>query len=414
MNLEKIDWLKPDAWDDSPDMYERFRLLRNNDPVHWSETSRIWIITTHKDVDYISRNQNIFTSAKGVRVGNPVPFGLIDDDEPHHTKVRQLINKGFTRSRVEMLGEEIRMFTIELMNQIIAKGKSDIVSDLSAPLPIFMIARLIGMPLEDLGKLREWSDALIMADGNYDNPEIMYKVAEAFLAFGRYMRDVAEDRIVNPKNDIISTLLGAKSGGLLSAHESNISNSSNEMQETNEYKALSIDELNMLLVLLTVAGNETTRNAISGGIAQFIENPEQLTLLKSKPELIRNAIEEIVRHVTPVRTFTRTVIRKTELSGKHLYPGQKVLLVYTSANRDEKVFINPDKFDINREPNPHLGFGIGSHVCLGANLARIEIKVVLEELIKRFSNMTYAGAGPEMHRNPLVRSFVNMPVNISN
>jgi cytochrome P450 family 142 subfamily A polypeptide 1 len=299
-----------------------------------------------------------------------------------------------------------RQFTIEAIEKIAHQGHCDFVRDIAVPLPIEVIADLIGIPKTDRSKLHHWSDTMIGSDGNYDKPEIMANAANAFAEFVAYIDDTIEARRKNPREDLVSVLVTARDSGLLG--ETEVLDATKLPSE--HATEMAKDELTMFLVALLIAGNETTRNALSGGMSQLIENPGERQKLIDNPALIPTAVEEILRHVSPVLNFARTATQDTELRGRKITKGEKVLLMYPSANRDADVFTDPDAFKVDRDPNPHVAFGIGNHFCLGANLARMEIRIVLEELLTRVPDMEYRDGPPSMHPSLLVRSFTRMPV----
>jgi cytochrome P450 family 142 subfamily A polypeptide 1 len=246
---------------------------------------------------------------------------------------------------------------------------------------------------------------MIAAEGNLGNPEVVARAGVAFMEYSTYVKDIIEDRRVHPRDDLLSVLVGAKDEGVLGRFEVR-----ELLQEVDpEHLTLANDELIMLLVILLVAGNETTRNGISGGMQLLIENPGERRKLIENPALIPSAVEEMVRLVSPVFSFARTVTRDTDLRGRALAAGQQVLMLYPSANRDAAVFDEPDVFRVERNPH-HLGFGVGTHYCLGANLARMEMRVAFEELLRRLPDMEYAAGGPEIRPSALVRSCVHMQV----
>ena len=240
--------------------------------------------------------------------------------------------------------------------------------------------------------------------------EIAAKAGKAFAEYAAYATEIIEERRANPQDDLISILTGAKDDGLLLEFEET-EHSNRAMQAAGEepIEGVHNDELIKLCVILLVAGNETTRNGISGGMQLLIENPDQRKKLLDNPDLLNSAVEEMVRLVSPVRSFARTVVEDTELGGKKLEKGQWVLIVYGPANRDPKVYDDPNRFDVTRKP-AHLGFGIGSHFCLGANLARMEMRVAFEELLRRLPDMEYADGGPVLEPSPLVRTCSRMQV----
>jgi cytochrome P450 family 142 subfamily A polypeptide 1 len=262
---------------------------------------------------------------------------------------------------------------------------------------------MMGIHREDRERFHHWSDTMIAGDGNFHRPEIMMKAAQAYMEYSRYLTGIIEERRREPREDLVSILVGAKDAGLLKQFDEDPALFADDQIE------LANDELIKMLVILLVAGNETTRNAISGGMQLLIEHPSVRRELIAHPEKIPLAVEEMLRLVSPVHTFSRTVTRETTLRGKALREGQKVLLVYPSANRDADVFPEPDRFDIDREPH-HVAFGIGSHFCLGANLARMEMRVAFREILRRLPDMEYAGGGPEFRPSALVRSCVRLLV----
>ena len=396
-----VDFLDSANWDAS--MPERLRWLREHDPVYWSEASSCWVLAKYQDVSEVSKDQDRFTSALGVRANNPVKLGLIDEAEPRHTDLRRLINKGFTPRMVRLWEEKFEVLCDEVLSAVGPRGECDFVTDVAVPLPLQLIAEMMGIHREDRERFHHWSDAMIAGDGNFHRPEIIMKAGQAYMEYSRYLTGIIEERRREPREDLVSILVGAKDAGLLKKFDEDPALFVDEEIE------LANDELIKLLVILLVAGNETTRNAISGGMQLLIEHPLVQRDLTAHPEKIPLAVEEMLRLVSPVHTFSRTVTRDTTLRGKALREGQKVLLVYPSANRDAEVFPEPDHFDIDREPH-HVAFGIGNHFCLGANLARMEMRVAFREILRRLPDMEYASGGPEFRPSALVRSCVRLLV----
>jgi cytochrome P450 family 142 subfamily A polypeptide 1 len=392
------------------DMRARFDWLRENDPVYWSEKDQLWVVTRHEDVEYVSKHQEIFTSGQGVRPMD-VKIGLIDEEEPRHGQLRGLINKGFTPRMVKKLEVTFRALTKRAIDAIAQDGQCDFVQSIAVPLPLWLIASMLGIPEEDWDRFHEWSDNMIAAEGNLGNPEIAAKAGKAYAAFAAYATGIIEERRANPQDDLISILTGAKDDGLLLEFEnSKEHNRAMEAAGEEPIDGVHNDELIKLCVILLVAGNETTRNGISGGMQLLIENPEQRKKLIENPDLLNSAIEEMVRVVSPVNSFTRTVLEDTELQGRQIKKGQKVLMIYPSANRDPE-FYGPDANDFKIDRGaPHLGFGIGNHFCMGANLARMEMRVVFEELLRRLPDMEYADGGPKLRPSAIVRTCAEMKV----
>jgi cytochrome P450 family 142 subfamily A polypeptide 1 len=396
-----VAYLASESWDAR--MLERLRWLRENDPIRWSEKDDLWLVTKYADVAYVSKNQELFSSAQGVRPGNPAKIGLIDEAEPRHGQLRGLINRGFTPRMVRKLEEAFRAIVDESIDAVAARGECDFVREIAVPLPLKLIAEMIGIHRQDFDRFHHWSDAMIAADGTRD-PAVMAGAAKAFMEYSTYVTQVIESRRQQPQDDLVSILTGAKDGGILGRFDVKQIHDAGE-----EHLALANDELIMLLVVLLVAGNETTRNGISGGMQLLIENPGERQKLVDDPSLIPSAVEEMVRLVSPVHAFSRTVTQDVELRGKAIRAGQRVLLLYPSANRDAEVFSEPDRFRVERNPT-HLGFGIGKHFCLGANLARMEMRVAFTELLRRIPDMRYAAGGPVILPSALVRSCVEMKV----
>jgi cytochrome P450 family 142 subfamily A polypeptide 1 len=390
-------------WD--ADMQARLRWLREHDPVHWSEKDGLWLISKFEDVSYVSKHQELFTSAQGVRPGNPAKIGLIDEDEPRHSELRSLINKGFTPRMVRKLEGVFRRITTEAIDRVAKQGRCDFVDDIAVPLPLRLIAAMIGIREEDYDRFHSWSDTMMAADGNMDDPEIMTKAGAAYLEYAAYVTKIIEDRRRSPRDDLVSILTGAKDRGLLKEYDE----ARTFEHVSNRNPSLENDELIKLLVILLVAGNETTRNGISGGMQLLIENPDERQKLIDDPSLIPGAVEEMVRLVSPVHSFGRTVTQETRLRDKDFEAGEQVLLLYPSANRDADEFEDPDSFRVERNPH-HVGFGLGSHFCLGANLARMEMRVAFQELLRRLPDMEYLDGGPQFTPSALVRTCLHMYV----
>ncbi|MBW2316567.1 MAG: cytochrome P450, partial [Deltaproteobacteria bacterium] len=262
-----VDYLNALSWDES--MPERAAWLRDNAPVYWAEKSDLFVISRFEDVVAVSKDQKLFTSGQGVRPGNPAKIGLIDEEEPRHSQLRKLINKGFTPRMVKVWEEKFRQITTETLDAIAEKGECDFVSDIAVPLPLLLIAEMIGIRREDRERFHEWSDAMIAADGNFDKPEIVAKAGKAFFEYTTYVKEIIAERRKEPKDDFVSILVHADDEGILGRFERH---SEIEGFDESAHIESATTELIMLLVLLMVAGNETTRNAISGGMQALIEN----------------------------------------------------------------------------------------------------------------------------------------------
>ncbi len=407
MTPADVNYGKSDFWTWDESMYDHLRWLRENDPVHWSPETDAYILSRYEEVQFASKNNEIFCSGEGVIPDNPAKLGLIDEDEPRHQQLRRLVNTGFTPRMVKKLEESVQRIIEDSLNEFGAKGECDFVEDIAVPLPLLVIAQMIGIRHEDFRRFHGWSDAMILAQGNLHEPGVAESAAQAFVEYGQYLADLIEDRRHNPKDDLLSILVTAKEEGTLGDFENE--HPGGAVMKSEAQKALGNDELIMFCVLLMVAGNETTRNGLSGGMKLLIEHPEARQRLLDDPSLIPGAMEELLRLTSPVVSFIRTATQDTELCGKTIKKGEKVLMLYPSANRDSRQFDRPDELDIERNPQ-HLAFGIGNHFCLGANLARMELRVAFAELLKRTPDMGYKNGGPVMAPSALVRSFKHMEV----
>lgn len=377
-----IDSLDPRFYDNP---WEAYRWLRNNAPIWWDPKNELWVISKHEDVSHFSRHQELYSAAKGVRPNIASGMSLITMDDPEHAQLRRLIAKGFTPVMVRKLTEHMREIAIELIEEIKGRGEIEFVKDFAIHVPLIVIAELMGLDPAMRMQLSDWSDGMFAGDGHIepDSPELM----RALTAAGELavvLQDVIAKRREDGKtDDIIGILTQAQEEGTLIGP-------GGMSDGVEPIGSMSSDELLMFLFVLLGAGNETTRNAISGGLRAFSQFPSEREKLIADPELIDTAAEEIVRFVSPVLTFMRTVTEDHAYKGIDFKAGERVFFLYQSANRDEDVFEDPDVFKVDRDPNPHLGFGIGTHYCLGINLARNEIKVVFEELFHRLGDIRVA------------------------
>jgi cytochrome P450 family 142 subfamily A polypeptide 1 len=385
-----LDLNDPRLYDDPWDFY---RWLRSEAPVWWNEASGMYAISRHEDVSAISRNPALYSAAGGVRPLVPVPMSIISMDDPEHTRQRRLISKGFTPMRVRALTERIRELSNEVIDDIQGRGRIEFVKDFAIHVPLVVIAELMGLDPAMRDRLYGWSDAMMDGDGHFEAGDpVLERAAVAFMEYTDNCRSLIDERRTKPRDDIISVLTAAYDDGDLAWSEE-----ARALHRTDD--ELTNDELLMFCALLVVAGNETTRNAISGGLRAFSLFPDQQEKLIANPDLIDSAVEEIVRWTTPVLSFMRTVTEDHQLHGVDLHAGDRVMLLYQSANRDERVFADPDDFVIDRNPNPHMGFGTGPHYCLGANLARLEVAVVFSELFRRLPDIRAAAPTDPLSRS---------------
>jgi cytochrome P450 family 142 subfamily A polypeptide 1 len=381
-----IDVLDPRFYDDPWDAY---RWLRATAPLWWDAANELWVVSRHEDVGHISRHQELYSAAQGVRPKVAAPMSIIGMDDPEHTRQRRLVSKGFTPRMVRQLSDHIRDLSNQIIDEIADRGTCDFVQDFAIHVPLIVIAELMGLDPDQRQKLYRWSDAMMAGDGHVDPDDpVLLAAAEAGGEFAATCVELIEARRADGStDDIIGILTAAFDQGALARGDGG------RPTAPPVDDRLTHDELIMFLILLVVAGNETTRNALSGGLAAFTCFPDQHRKLIERPELIDLAVDEIVRYVSPVMSFMRTVTEDHAYRGVELKAGDRVFLLYQSANRDEAVFDDPDEFRIDRDPNPHLGFGIGTHYCLGANLARAEIGVVFTELFARLRDIRAVDPG---------------------
>jgi cytochrome P450 family 142 subfamily A polypeptide 1 len=370
------------------DPHPAFAQLRANEPVYHDDETGLWALLRHDDVAWADKRTDLFSSASGSRPRSFPQPSMIDCDDPLHKRRRSLVDKGFHPRAVANLEQHVRSIATDLIDAVAQRGSCDLVADLAAPLPSIMIGDLLGMRREDYRVLQGWSDAMI---AGADGPEnTTPSVLQAFADFSSYMNETIAQRRTSPREDVISILVHAEMNG----------------------ERLSGEELIGESLLILIGGNETTRHSISGGIEALLRHPEQRARLARDPALLRPAVEECLRWVTPIANMARTAVGDVEVRGRTIPAGDQVLLMYISANRDEAVFDDPFVFDVAREPNPHISFGMGAHFCLGASLARLEIRVMLEELLRRLPDLALADedAPVERTRSSFIRGIRSLPV----
>jgi cholest-4-en-3-one 26-monooxygenase len=396
VRLEDVDLLDPDVFREGRH-HEAFKVLRREDPVYFHPEPGgpgFWCITRHADLITVNRDYEVFSSAEhGIMIpdldesGDMVREMMLYMDPPRHTRYRLLVNKGFTPRMIGLLEEGLRTKARLIVDNVIERGQCDFVIDVASELPLQAIAELMGVPQEDRKKLFDWSNRMI----GIDDPEFEGDRDSGTVAAGElymYANELAAEKRKDPRDDIISRLLGAEIEG-------------DKLSET---------EFDMFFLLLAVAGNETTRNATAHGMKALMDNPDQFAKLVANPELLPTAIEEILRWATPVLHFRRTALKDYEIGGKTIEAGDKVVMWHISANRDETVFDDPFTFDIERSPNEHIAFGGGGpHFCLGANLARMELRLIFDEIIRRMPDARLDGE-TEYLRSNFIGGIKHMPI----
>lgn len=422
LSLDTIDIIGPEtyAWDGYP--HEAWKLLRREAPIfYWDRgvQNPFYAVTRHADIVRISKQPRIFRNGPRMAVligGDPgqtgglpaeaagegaVPAGqprlvrqLLNMDPPEHGKFRRISSGWFTPRAIRRLEPKVERITRELLDALPAgEGEADFVDAVTAPLTLSVLADMLGVPREDWRLLFRWTNQIAgSADPEYqiDGETPFGTVRRARESLFKYFAELGQKRVAEPRDDMVSVIVRGRVDG----------------------QPLPPLELLSYFLLLVVAGNETTRNAASGGLLALIENPAELDKLRADPGLVDSAVEEIVRWTSPVIQFCRTPLEDVELHGQKIRAGEHLCLFYPSANRDEAVFEDPERFHVDRAPNPHLGFGIGEHFCLGANLARLELRVLFRELVSRLQSVELAGT-VERTRSSFLGGIKRMPIRFS-
>jgi len=379
--------LAPEFW---LDPHATFAQLRAEAPVAWHDDAKLWSIARHDDVLRISRDPAAFCSSKGVLPSDRErqitgAESILFMDPPDHARYRKLVSPAFTPKRIAAIEERVRELARDLLTPISKGDDLDFAPAVAEPLPMLVIADMLGVPASDHDDFKRWSDAMIDA-ATEANDESMMMAFELW----EYFSAIIERRKVEPADDLISVLAHAAVDGEL----------------------LTNAELNGFCMTLLVAGNETTRNLITGGVEALANNPDQMQRLVADRSLVPTAVEEMLRWVTPVMNFARTATADVELRGETIKAGDMIWMLYPSANRDEEAFgPSADTFDVGRQPNPHVAFGFGEHFCMGASLARLEARILFDELLGRYETVELTGQ-PERLRSTLMRSLVHLPVTV--
>ena len=349
--------------------HDAYAWMRQHAPVYYDEANDLWAAASYDAVKHASVDTESFSNAGGIRPKFPPLPMMIDFDAPEHVRRRRLVSEGFTPRRVRAMEERLRLVCDSILDNVCERGSCDFVKDVAAPLPIIMIGDMLGVAPGDRDDLLRWSDDMLKGQGSPD-PAGMERATDAFVGYTQYIHPViAERRATGRTDDLVGVLCHAEIDG----------------------DSLDDDSLVHESLLILIGGDETTRHVISGGMEELLAHPDQKAQLAADPAaLMPGAVEEMLRWVSPIKNMCRTATRDVELEGEVIREGQELLLLYASANRDESVFEHADVFDITRHPNPHIAFGFGAHFCLGNQLARLELRVMMERVLARLPDLHLA------------------------
>lgn len=385
----QVDLLDPDLYQSNP--HDVWSWMRANEPVYRDEKNGLWGISRHADVMDVERRSTVFSSNGVYRaVLSPGESNMIAQDDPRHRQQRMLVQPQLTRSGVAQRTDEIRQLVAELVDEVIARGECDIVETLAAQLPARLTSRLLGFPEEMWPQLKSWSERLMRTDMRDRDPEVMEEFIAANQEFVSAMIPVLREVSGCPRHDFMSIWANALIDGQPFPPES------------------IVHEVGLFIA----GGAETTRTAISHGLRVFCDHLDQWNMMGAQPSLVEPAVEEVLRWVTPLNNFFRMALTDDEVGGQTIAAGDRVVMLYPSANRDEKVFTSPFTFDITRSPNPHLSFGFGTHLCIGANLARLVLETVFSEMSARISHLEPISE-PDVEANIFARAVKSFHLRVA-
>ena len=389
-----INLLDPEFYVDPGSAY---RWLRDNSPCHWDPVQKLWGISRYADVIEVEKNAKRYTSSMGSRprTDQSADTSMINRDDPDHQRQRMIVARQFTPRAVKQIEDHVRGIVTELIDAVAATGSCDAVQMLASPLPAIVIGEKLGYPRELWTKVREWSEVTMYQAGQTP-PDGVYpeqsgvQVSGAIADFFGVTMGIIAERRANPRNDLISTWISSEIDG----------------------RPWTDQEILSECILLLDGGAETTRTVIGSIIRELAVRPEQRQKLLDNPAILGDTgVEEFIRWVTPILNMRRTVTEDHTLHGQQLRAGDEMLLMYSSANRDERVFERPDELDVARAHNHHIAFGFGTHFCLGASLARLEIRVMFEEMLRRIPDWRLApGAEPKILAATFARAYDSVPI----
>lgn len=381
-----IDLVSGDFWGRNP--HPELAWMRRNEPVYHDERNGVWGLTRYEHVREAETHPRLFSSAGGIRPdSDPNPM-MIEMDDPAHARRRELVNEGFTPKQVRALQPAVTRIVDELIDRVEGRTTFDLVREVAVWIPLIVIGDALGMDPDDRPKLLEWSDDLLSGLGA-SNPALVEKMVGAFDGWQTFIRRVIAERRAEPADDIISALVHAEVDG----------------------ERLDDEELVFETLLILIGGDETTRHVMSGGAYQLLVDRTRWERLRDDPSLLSSAVEEMLRWVSPIKNMARTATQDLDFHGSRIPAGDKVLLLYPSANRDEDHFADPDTFDVARAPNDHIAFGAGPHFCLGASLARLELRVFFDRMLDRLPGLALVDEEEPRYRAAnFISGYETLPV----
>ncbi len=412
------------------DPYPFYGQLRSQDPVHWDEEMGFWVLTRYDDIELLYTDER-FSRAQGLlrgferlaeaeqQIARPVYHSfsrtVFYADPPYHTHLRSLMNHAFTPRYVERLRPYIQQTVDQLLDEAQGSGEMDIVHDLAYPLPVMVIAELIGLPVGDRAQFKQWSDDLfaILGTVRHKPSHLLERAAQSLTEMTEYIKHLARKRRENMGDDLLSMLLSVSSDDSACPyphHQASPRSTGELLHDPEAIATLTEEELVANINILLSTGHETTTHLIGNGLLALMQHPGQLELLQKQPGLLDSALDEILRYDNPVQITYRSAIEDAEIKGKLIHKGDLVNSILGSANRDPERFTDPDKFDITRNEGRHLGFGLGIHYCIGAPLVRLEAEIAFETILRRFPDIQLKTQNLEWQEHPIFRGLKLLPV----
>jgi len=412
--------------------YPFYAQLREQDPVHWDEEMGFWVLTQYRDIESLYTDER-FSRAQGLmrgfqrlsetdqRIAQPVYHSFSKTvfyaDPPYHTHLRGLMNNAFTPRRIEQMRPYIQQTVDELLDAVQTNGHLDVIRDFANPLPVMVIAELLGLPADDRDRFKKWSDDLFAILGTIrKSSHLMERAAQSLDEMTEYVTALSRARREKPGDDLLSALVSVAEdeGGASIPHHSHHSASPHAagqlVRDRNAASQLTQEELVANINILLSTGHETTTNLIGNGLLVLMQNPDQLQRLQDQPALVPSAIEETLRYDNPVQITYRSALEEAEINGKMIRKGDLVNSILGSANRDPRRFTDPDRFDITRNEGRHLSFGLGIHFCIGAPLVRLEAEIAFATILRRFPKLSLATENLEWQEHPIFRGVKSLPV----